>query len=535
MGVNIALGTSGNQIYVSQAPAFTSVNGGNILAYATVSNSGTGSVDFASFSSASNGNPGYIGPFTSYVTSVANSTNSGNVVKLTQSEGLSTSKTIAALLLPGGITLSQGAGDTLTIGSGGIVATGSNTIIGGALALGAEGVINTTASSTTTINSTIGGSSALTIGGAGGLVLPTANSYSSTTTLNSGVLLVGNASSTGNGTLVLTGGSLASSSAVTLINTTINLNNGNVTIGSICQQQSDFQRHTQPTLADNNVPANTLANTISIAGLGLITFGAIHGGAGAGLILVGPGMAAITGNNTGLTGGNVYLNGASIIADNNGAFGTDTLTLTSGTLLASSVGNTLSNTIIINGNTSLGGSAFGGNSASGSTLTLGNGSSSITVASSSTFTVADSASVTVGGVVGGPGALTQGGLGTLILGNASNTLQGGIILNATTGGVDTFGAVGTLAISAAGDLGMGLLTLTNGNLNSTSTTPLTNQQIVTAGYLGFTGQAPAFSNPLGDQRTDDRQLGSLSSTRPLPSTRRLPVPEACLSSAAPAR
>src|SRR5207249_3165048 len=91
---------------------------------------------------------GSITAFSGYAPSIG-AAGPGDTVKLSAAtETLSTSKTINGLILVGG-TVGE-AGNTLTLASGGLVATTNNTaaatstVVGGTIAFGtAEGVINT--------------------------------------------------------------------------------------------------------------------------------------------------------------------------------------------------------------------------------------------------------------------------------------------------------------------------------------------------------------------------------------------------------
>ncbi len=95
--------------------------------------------------SSSSSNPIQIGPFGGYITAISNSTSPNDVVKETANETMFGNKTIAALVLASGVTVTE-AGYTLTVGNGTfapVISGGAtaNTINTGTLALNGQGFI----------------------------------------------------------------------------------------------------------------------------------------------------------------------------------------------------------------------------------------------------------------------------------------------------------------------------------------------------------------------------------------------------------
>ncbi len=449
-GGTVAVGTGANRLTFSTPPATTGDNGG-ILPYAMVN-----STDFATYNTTIN----TVTNFTGYVSSIVGA-QPGDTVKLSGPQSLTGDTTINALLMiNGGV---GEAGYTLTIASGAVATvTGASNILGGTLAFGTQpAILTTVAGDTMTINSTITGSGGLTVAspaaagsigaGNGILQIGNPNSYTGGTWLAGGVLLIGNNTALGSGTLTLIDGTLQAAAAVTLSNP-VALNNSSVTISG-----SNNLTFSGPiTLTDTNMAADIFANTLAVTNTALTTLSGNISGAGS-LLLAGAGdgylnqtgasAVVISGNNSSYSG-NTYLTGPSVVAASSNAFGTGTLILTTGSLFAEAGGLTLSNNLVLNGNFTLGGSSY---------TAMGTGSSSnanfifsgvalltqvflsltppsllnlplvnllLTVLNTSTFS----------GNVSGPGGLTVAGPGNLVL-NGSNTYAGGTILNSSAGGL----------------------------------------------------------------------------------------------------
>ncbi len=279
VGVNTALsGAGANQVVFTTTPTTTTVTGGNILPYATVTGP-TGSFDFASAATAN------IVPFAAYTTAGINgSTSANDVVKVTANDTLTGAKTVAAVLLSGnGLTVSGAF--PLTLGTGALLTTGTttsgDTISVAGLTLGStEGIVNnnTTPASgaSLTINSAITGTGGFTVGGNGTLALGGANSLSGTTTLNGGTLSLANLNALGGGsTLNLVAGTMQGASTLPA-GTTLTVTNP----VSLTNSMVSFAG-TVPLIFSGTVTLNGFTDVVSaaIAGGGTTFSGMVTGAA----------------------------------------------------------------------------------------------------------------------------------------------------------------------------------------------------------------------------------------------------------------
>jgi len=163
-----------------------------------------------------------------------------------------------------------------------------------------------------------------------------------------------------------------------------------------------------------------------------------------------------------LSGANTYtggttINAGTLVANNNSAFGTGTLSFNGGALSTTVAGTTLANNVTVTSGT-IGGA---------NNLTL-----SGTVTLNGTLTNSNSATTTLGGVVSGSGGITQSGSGTLIL-NGTNTYVGGTTLNA-----------GAVSVSADANLGAAALNFNGGTLQVTGTTFTSTARTINWGTNG---------------------------------------------------
>ena len=361
--------------------------------------------------------------------------------------------------------------------------------------------------------------------GAGALTLNAASSYAGTTTLNAGVLNLGNASAISTGEFLIggngsfdntTGAPLTLSNAFTLSGgspTFVGTNN--LTINGAT---------TITTAVTRTITVTNAGATLTLAGgVGNTVAGGILGKAGGGaLTLSGPG--AYTGGTT-LTGGTLNINNAT-------AIGTGTFTIGGGTTVDNTSGAgltlTTNNTIILNGDFSLGNAAgtvnnnlnlgtgpvsstggrtvtlngagavtFGGalaNTNTGSqTYIVNNGTGTATTTSLSfgglglgagtatTFSLNGSAKVNITGpVTDGTGATNS----LAYIGSGVATLSGN---NTYTGLTSVTNAGGTLTLSGDNTAATGGVTLSNGKLNVNSATALgTGTLLISGGTIDNT-------------------------------------------------
>ena len=230
--------------------------------------------------------------------------------------GVTGDKTINALKYNNGGTTSITAGKTLTLTSGALVFSVANGIIaGGTLNFGSEGMIFSVSANTNTISSVINGSSGITKGGTGVLVLSGANIYTGQTTVSGGVLRAGAANTLPGSTAVVLADTTANTLTGGFINvvTTFDLNGYNQTIGSLAG-------------------GGALGGNVSLGSATLTTggdnssttYGGVISGTGA-LTKAGSGTQTLTGSNT-YTGTTTVSAGALIInGDNSAATGSVTV------------------------------------------------------------------------------------------------------------------------------------------------------------------------------------------------------------------
>src|SRR5262249_34032352 len=153
------LGSASNRILFSTAPTLTN----NILPYATVAGA-----DFAVYNQG--GQTGLSAPASGFYATNLATAGANDVVLLTSSTTLSASTTVAGLVLRGSPQLTVSPGAKLTLGNALLTGGSSGQVIGGGtLTFGPEGIIHRFAS--TTINTSITGSTALTLAGTGSLDL----------------------------------------------------------------------------------------------------------------------------------------------------------------------------------------------------------------------------------------------------------------------------------------------------------------------------------------------------------------------------
>jgi autotransporter-associated beta strand protein len=316
----------------------------------------------------------------------------------------------------GGTTVQNG---TLVIGSN-LPATGAVTVSGGSLDLGAKslasglftqsagtvgnGTLSASAYSVLagTVDATLAGTGALNKTGSGTVTLNAANTYSGGTTVSLGKLLLG-----GSGALSTTG--------------VLTVNGGSLDLGGLSQTTG------VATLSSGSILNGTLSATGGYIMTNSGSIGAVLAGAGA-LTKTGSGTVTLNALNTysGLTSVN---EGRLVVASVSAA-------LPTGAQIAVG-GGTLD---------------FGGNTQVATNVTLSAGSISNGTLVATSYGVQ---SGVVGATLGGTGALTKTGAGTVLL-NSGNTYTGGTTV---TLGRLTLGTGGSLASTGAVTLNGGTLDL----------------------------------------------------------------------------
>jgi fibronectin-binding autotransporter adhesin len=372
-------------------------------------------------------------------TSIGSSTFSGGVtgnnnLTLNSFGTGGTGLTLSALVNNAGTVTIMGSFTTTISGGIGSLVTGitinsgsGNATVGTVTVGSSQAWVNNSANKLTVNGAVTGGANTLTLSGTG----------AGLTTLTGGL------SFTDAGGLSI---SKSGTAGVTISGGTITLGGtGGITINSGASAVSLGAA----TISANQAWANNSTNTLSTAGIQAINSQLTLGGSGA----IKFGNYANTG-----TGG-VVINGATAQAGNAAAFGTGTLTLTSGTVSSDSgTVRIIANAVALNGPITLG-AASGGTGAL--TFTGGmtvNGSSAINNLQNVTFSTLSTAvganTLTLGGSGGTlrfTGGMTISGVGGLVISHTggTTTINGATITLGGTGGITINSGASTVILGAA--------------------------------------------------------------------------------------
>ncbi len=388
-------------------------------------------------------------------------------LRSTDTWGQSGTTTAATLILDGGTLSSNGSFNTLnnlTLNGGTINANGGVNASFGSFQLGgtvtvnrnasivqsgtngninlASTVINVNAGATLTSNAVLQGTSTLTKGGVGELVLTGASTYSGGTTLNAGGLHVGNNTALGTGTVTFSGanGWLSSdgTTARTLANALAFTNDailGNGTKNGLLTFTG----------------ATTISNARTITALSDVVFSGAVGGTGS-LQKIGLGNLTLSGTNT--LSGNLQVQSGKLTLDygtNNTAKFAGVLNLQGGTL--DLVGGSFAQVAT---STSLNGGVTLTRSSGTSTISLGaitrstGGLLNLQSAGLATTSTANTNGLLAGVLLNGALAANDGS-GNVIAYSAYTDIarQGGVIANAAANNVrvsDTGNTTGTVTV-----------------------------------------------------------------------------------------
>ncbi len=462
--LNIDLGTtSGGVVKTTAAITGTGALANGIAGYATVRDS-TGKTGFATQDGSFN-----LVRYTAGTALADGTQNSATNYKLDSGSlslttGTHTMNSLSVDTTGGATVLDLGASN-LSFTSGAILMDGTSnlTITNGSVGTAAAALmIHQMGTGTMTLSATLATTSgSVTKNGGGTLIVTGANTNTGLWDLREGVVSIGAANNLG----VSTNG--------------VTFNGGTLQVtGNVALSNNIVWRGGRGTLDV------TSGNTLTIAS----AMTAVSGqGADRGLNKIGAGTLALTASNSGYTGSTSLLEGT-ILAGNDSAFGSGSINLNGGTIASSSTNaRTLTNSVVIGGNITIGLAAGGTGALVFSNVDLGTSTRALAV---------NNASTTFAGVVSNSGGITKSGAGTLTLAGV-NTYSGATTISAGTLQVGNGGTSGSIsstsgvtnnatlaynrsdditasyAISGTGALiknGAGTLTLTNNNTYSGSTT-----------------------------------------------------------------
>ena len=391
-----------------------------------------------------------------------------------------------------------------TIGS--LTGAGSVSLGSGTLSAGGD-------NSTTTFSGIIGGSGGFTKSGTGVFTLSGANTFTGTTNVSAGVIVVQNPAALGTaagGTVVASGAELRIAGGTSVGAEALTLNGtgasgagalrvvsgtsswgGNITLGSAATIGVDAG---QLTLGGT---IGLGANALTFTGAGATQSNGIISGSGA-LVKNGTGTLALFAANT-FTGTTTINAGAINVQDGAafGAAGAGAVTVVSGAALQL---NNASGIIVGNKSLTLNGTGIGGAGAIDSILGNNSWAGNLTLASDSTIAV-EADSLTLSGAIGESGgvrAFTKIGTGTLVLGG-NNTYTGATAINA-----------GTLAIAGSERIGdFSAVTVASGATLDLNDSDETIGSLAGAGSVMFGTQATA-SLTTGGNNTSTTFSGVLS-------------------------
>ncbi len=325
----------------------------------------------------------------------------GGTVTLSGANNYTGALTINNAATLAGVTNASDLGSAITFGgAGGTIQTSAGTTISNNITLTGNGTVDTNGNADT-LSGVVSGAGRLILSsstGTGSVSVSGANTFTGGAFINSNTTATyANVAALGTGTVNVNGPAAV-----------VNLNGFSPTINGL----------------NGNNAGSVLAgaSTLTLAGSGAYTYAGTITGTGA-LIKNGTGTQALSGA-TGYTGA-VTINAGTINAGNNASLGSGIVTFNGGALGASAAGITIGNAATL--------------AAGGGTLTsLGN-------------------SYTYSGALTGTGALNTAGTHTVTLTNAGNAYSGGTNANGGTLalGVDNAIAAGTLAVGNAGTVALG--------------------------------------------------------------------------------
>ena len=330
-----------------------------------------------------------------------------------------------------------GTGGTLTLDGGTLETTASFALNRGITLGTGGGTLDVDGGTTLTAAGVIAGTGALTKADTGTLILTGTNTYGGTTTINAGTLQVGAGGTSG----TLGTGAVTNNSALVFDRS------DNVTVAAPIGGTGN--------VAQSGTGTTILAGTNSYAGTTTINAGTLQVGAG---------------GSTGTLGTGAVTNNGALVFDRSDALNVANPIGGTGNLLQTGAGTTtLGGINTYSGSTTVTGGALrigaDNNLGTGGTLTLDGGTLETTASfalnrgitlgtGGGTLDVDGGTTLTAAGVIAGTGALTKADTGTLIL-TGTNTYGGTTTINAGTlqvGAGGTSGTLGTGVVTNNGSL-----------------------------------------------------------------------------------
>jgi len=413
---------------------------------------------------------------------------SSSIVNVSGTPSVTSSITVSAMKVSGTATISSG--QTLTLGSGGMILNGG-TVTGGTLAFGATPLVFAGTASSSTIASSIQSSAGLVKFGPGTLILSADNSQTLSDTLfiNDGTLNVRNsgalgAGGTGSPVTVATGAALELQNNVSIANVPITLNGSGPSGGGSLRNVQDNNSLGGEISLTSNSQINTAAGTLTLSG-------AIQGSYT--LTKAGSGTLVIAGSSGSAFPAAVLVSSGTMRVQNSDALGSGgglvSVAVTSGATLQ------LQNEIAVpNVLLTLSGTGTGSNGAIENVQGSNSFAGAITLASNSQVNI-DSASdtLTLSGAIGGSFALTKGDAGTLILAGTNSFTES---LSALSG---TLRVASVNNSGSSGPLGAGTAPISLGSSGNTATFLYTGSSATTNRAFTMAGLGGLFSsaNSLG--------------------------------------
>ncbi|MGN7613200.1 autotransporter-associated beta strand repeat-containing protein, partial [Magnetococcales bacterium HHB-1] len=392
------------------------------------------------------------------------------------------------LTLAGGITWSNGAGDSATVGSsiaqdtsatgsitktgaGTLILSGTNTYSGGAtISAGTlqgnsnslpgdienNGTLIFDQNSSGTFSGSISGTGALTSIGSSTLTISGSNSYTGLTTISAGKLIATNDNALGStdaGTTIASGATLQADNMSTAETFTVS--------GPGKSNGGALRVFNGATTLSGNITLDGDASFYAGSNTSLSLTSVISGAFG--INKTGNGTISFAGDNT-YTGETTVSSGTLEISHSSALGTTDgATTVASGATLKLGTGLTISENLTISGT---------GYSSAGVLNMTGSGTSTVSgtvsLAADSTINTGSGSTLNVTGQVSGNFALTKNGAGTLTLENTSNS--------SATGDISV--ESGTLEVASDSALTGGTLTLNGGTLSVTGSTTVDNAVVI---------------------------------------------------------